>query len=201
MSQQKLNQDVTEVLGINSARSPWKRWSRLLVWTSLVLLIIGGVIYWQSGNTTNDMQYQTQEVQQGSLVITVSATGNLEPTNQVDVGSELSGIVERVLVDYNDLVKADQILAKLDTDKLQAQVLQSEAALLAAEAKVSEAQATVFEAELKLKRCRQLAAKQLCAQQEVDVDSAAHKRLKHKKRVPSPRLLRHERCWMRTVPI
>lgn len=176
MSQQKLNQDISEVLRIDSTRLPWKRWSRSLIWAFLVLVIIGGVIFRQSGNVTNDSQFQTQEVRQGSLVVTVSATGNLEPTNQVDVGSELSGIVDSVLVDYNDVVKANQVLAKLDTDSLQAQVLQSEAALAAAEAKVDESQATVFEAELKLQRCQQLATRELCAQEEVDTDSAAYKR-------------------------
>jgi HlyD family secretion protein len=77
---------------------------------------------------------------------------------------------------YNDWVKAGQILAKLNTDTLQAQVLQSEAALAAAEASVEESQATVFETKLKLQRCQPMAEKQMCAQEEVDTDSAAYKR-------------------------
>ncbi len=134
------------------------------------------VAVWQSRDATNNVQYKTQDARRGNLIITVSATGNLEPTNQVDVGSELSGIIDSVRVDYNDRVKAGQILAELDTDKLRAQVLQSEAALAAAEAKVRESQATVLETKLKFQRCQRLAEKQLCAQEEVDTDSAAYKR-------------------------
>ena len=176
MTEQMLNKDVSKTLGINGAGSHKKHWSKWLIWIVLASVILGVVAFWQSKQGTNNLQYITQEAQTGRLVITVSATGNLEPTNQVDVSSELSGIVDSVLVDYNDLVKADQVLARLDTDQLQAQVLQSEAALAAAEAKVRESQATVFEAKLKLQRCQQLAERQLCAQEEVDTDSAALKR-------------------------
>ena len=52
----------------------------------------------------------------------MTATGTVEPTNQVEISSELSGIVRQVLVDYNDRVTAGQVLARLDTDKLQAEV-------------------------------------------------------------------------------
>jgi HlyD family secretion protein len=66
----------------------------------------------------------------------VTATGTLQPTNQVDVGSELSGIVKSVEADFNDRVKVGQVLARLDTTRLEAQVLQAEAAVRAAEARV-----------------------------------------------------------------
>ena len=104
----------------------------------------------------------------------MTATGNLEPINQVDVGSELSGIIETVEADYNDRVKVGQVLAKLDTDKLEAQVLQSKAALESAKAKVLEAKATVLEMRLKLNRCKKLAQRQLCPQEDVDTAQAAY---------------------------
>ena len=59
-------------------------------------------------------RYTTEPATVGTLVVTVSATGNLQPTNKVDVGSELSGIVDEVLVDDNDRVKKGQVLARLD---------------------------------------------------------------------------------------
>lgn len=176
MTEQMLNRDVSETLGIDDYRSHRKHLSNWLVWIPLVLVVLGAGVFLQSKPVTNNLQYITQEARIGSLVITVSATGNLEPTNQVDVSSELSGIVDSVLVDYNDFVEADQILAKLDTDALLAQVLQSEAALAAAEANVKLSQATVFETKLKLQRCQQLAEKKMCAQEEVDTDSAAYQR-------------------------
>jgi HlyD family secretion protein len=84
----------------------------------------------------------------------VSATGNLEPTNQVDVGSELSGIIETVEVGHNDQVTVGRMLARLDTDKLDAQVLQSKAALESAKAQVLQAQATLKEKKLELERLK-----------------------------------------------
>jgi HlyD family secretion protein len=100
--------------------------------------------------------YRTEKARRGDLVVTVTATGNLEPTNQVDVGSELSGTVRSVEVDYNHRVKVGQVLARLDSSKLEAQNLQSKAALASAKAKVLQAQATVKEATSNLKRLRQV---------------------------------------------
>jgi len=71
----------------------------------------------------------------------VSATGNLQPTNEVDVGSEVSGLVETVLVDDNDRVKNGQVLARLDVSKLQDQVVNARAALASADARVLQAAA------------------------------------------------------------
>ncbi len=68
------------------------------------------------------MRYDTKAVTRGELTVIVTATGTVQPTNKVDVSSELSGTVRKVLVDYNSNVKAGQILAELDTDKLKATV-------------------------------------------------------------------------------
>ncbi len=87
----------------------------------------------------------------------VSATGNLQPTNKVEVGSELSGIVTQVLVDENDRVKKGQVLAQLDLSKLKDAVTKSRASLAAAEAQVLQARATMEEAGAQLARYRQVA--------------------------------------------
>jgi HlyD family secretion protein len=102
------------------------------------------------------MQYQTKKSQRGDLTVTVTATGTLEPTNQVDVGSELSGIIRTVEVDYNDQVKVGQVLARLDRDKLKARALESKAALESAHARVLEVQATVEEMQKELARLKQV---------------------------------------------
>ena len=87
-------------------------------------------------------QYKTQRVERGDLTVTVSATGNLEPTNRVDVGSQLSGIIRSVLVQENDRVKVNQTLARLDTSKLEAQHAKNKAELASANAKGLQARAT-----------------------------------------------------------
>ena len=86
--------------------------------------------------------FQTQAVQQGDLAITVTATGNLEATNQVEVGSELSGIITRMTADYNDTVKARQPLAYLNDVKYKAAVMKSKAEVASAQAQYQEALAT-----------------------------------------------------------
>ena len=79
---------------------------------------------------THLQRFRTEEARIGDLTVTVTATGQLKPTHTVDVGSQVSGIVDSVLVDYNNQVKNGQVLARINTEKLDAQVLQDKACLL-----------------------------------------------------------------------
>nr|NJM01606.1 efflux RND transporter periplasmic adaptor subunit [Desulfobacula sp.] len=134
------------------SRKPWLK--RLLAWT-LVLLAAAGAIFWfQARAPKAPLQYKAEAVREGGLTIIASATGTLEPTHQVDVGSELSGIVETVEVDYNDPVTRGQILARLETSKFKAQVMKSGAALDSAKGKVIQIEATLAEARKNLERVR-----------------------------------------------
>lgn len=89
--------------------------------------------------------YVTQKVTRGDLTVTVSATGTLNPQNSVDIGVEVSGRVDQVLVDFNDFVKAGQTIAIINTDQARAQLEQSEATL-------ATNQATLVQAKQKLDR-------------------------------------------------
>lgn len=130
---------------------------RLWLIAALALLIAVGVFYQRARSAASAPQYLTEEAVRGNLTVTVSATGNLQPTNQVDVGSELSGTVESVLVDDNDRVQKGQLLARLDLSKLNDQVAKSEAALASADAQVDQMRATVEESRTNLARLRQVA--------------------------------------------
>lgn len=134
--------------------------SRRRLWLAgaVFVLIAGAVLLvFRSNDQASEPRYRTEPASVGTLVVKVSATGNLQPTNQVEVGSELSGIVDRVFVDDNDKVKKGQVLARLDLSKLQDAVAKSRASLVAAEAQVQQAQATVDEAREVLGRFRQVA--------------------------------------------
>jgi HlyD family secretion protein len=112
-TEQPAGEDILETLGIDqnsNAKSLWRRW---VFWVGLACLTVIGLVFWSARDANVVVQYQTDEIMRGDLAVTVTATGNLEPTNQVEVGSELSGLVETVAVDYNDQVKIGQILAKL----------------------------------------------------------------------------------------
>ena len=102
-------------------------------------------------------RYVTEAASIGKLTVTVSATGTLQPTKSVDVGSEQSGTLATVLAQENDRVKKGQLLAQLDTAKLRDAVAKSSAALAAANASVAQARATVAEAKASLSRMRQVA--------------------------------------------
>lgn len=126
---------------------------------AILLLLLAGLVYAALHFSGREPQvaYLTDPVERGNLVVTVSATGTLQPTNKVDVGSELSGTIENVFVDDNDRVKKGQELARLDTSKLRDQVTKSKASLVAAQAQVEQMQATVEEARANLARLKQVA--------------------------------------------
>jgi HlyD family secretion protein len=96
--------------------------------------------------------YATETVRRGRLTVTVSATGNLQPTNEVQVGSEQSGLVTQVFVDNNDRVVQGQPLARLDTARLQDTIVQAQAGLASAQAQVATAQASAAQARANLAR-------------------------------------------------
>ena len=130
-------------------------WRRPALWIGLLalLLIVGGLWYWQAQKaTSNAPMFVTEALRTGDLTLTVSANGTLQPTRAVNVGSELSGTVRRVLVDVNDRVRAGQVLVELDTAKLNDQVQRSRASLAAAQAAQAQSAATVKESQATLAR-------------------------------------------------
>ena len=143
---------VEEFLGV-AKRPRWKRWAKFWVPGLIVLLLV----LWYFGSGGDDKpEYITQTVTQRSLDLTVTATGNLRPTNQVDVGSEVSGKIDRVYVDVNDRVARGQILAQINTDVIDDQIRQSQANLDAARAQVAQAQASLNVDTAQLARLREV---------------------------------------------
>src|SRR5690606_21493277 len=122
------------------------------------------------------MRYVTEPASRGSLTVIVTATGTAQPTNKVDVSSELSGTVRRVMVDYNSTVKVGDLLAELETDKLNPTVESSRAKLVSARAHIEQARATVEETRLVYERKGALVATQAVSKQDVDTAKAAYDR-------------------------
>jgi HlyD family secretion protein len=132
-------------------------YQRARVWLLLFLLIgvATGAYLWSPPEQT-PLRFKTLTVARGDLSVRVNATGTLQPLKQVDVGSEVSGTVAEVFVDHNARVSAGQVLARLDTTKLEAQAAQARASLALAEAKLQDAQASVFEARKTVERYRKM---------------------------------------------
>ncbi|MGF1623309.1 MAG: efflux RND transporter periplasmic adaptor subunit [Alphaproteobacteria bacterium] len=164
--------EVMERLGLG--RSHTRR--RVLRWTIAVLVlaaIVIAVFYWVRSAANPELAHRTTEARIGDLVVTVTATGTLQPRNQVDVGSEISGRLAEVLVDYNQPVTIGQALAMLDTEQLDAQVMRSEASLESARATVREAEATLAEMRANASRMETLAQRNIASPQELDAARAA----------------------------
>ncbi|OPY88463.1 MAG: Macrolide export protein MacA [Syntrophus sp. PtaU1.Bin208] len=178
------NDETTEIartLEIDQAPGRFSSWRRWRVPLLLLVLIatVAVVIFWRGRDTSGAVRYETQEVKRGNLTVVVTATGALQPTNSVEVGSELSGTIRTVEVDYNDHVKVGQVLARLDTSKLEATITQYRAALEAEKAKVLQADATVAETRAKLaqyKRVWELSKGKVPSQTEMDAAEAAFAR-------------------------
>ncbi len=141
--------DVDEFLGVPKPK-PWYRRPVILIAVAAALLALWLLSRLFGG--TASVAYTTEPARREDLTVTVSATGNLQPTNQVTVGSEQSGLVEAVYVDNNDRVTKGQPLARLDTSRLNDTLNQAKAALESAASAVVTAQATAQQSETNLRR-------------------------------------------------
>jgi HlyD family secretion protein len=167
--------DIANMLALERRAAGRRRAWRWIA--SAAALIAAGIVvaaFWPAGD--QQLQYATAKVQRGNLTVIVTATGTLQPTNQVDVGSELSGIVKSVEVDFNDAVKVGQPLARLDTAKLEGQMVQSEAALKSAQARLREAEANEDEMRRRLTRAKELFERRFVSEESLVTAQAAHER-------------------------
>jgi HlyD family secretion protein len=114
-----------------NGNSSWLKWLILLV-------IVGGVagaVAWRYANREGNVpQYQAQEVTRGDIIQAVTATGSLNPVTNVTVGSQISGNILKLYVDWNSPVKANQIVAQLDPSTYKAAVAQADGELASANA-------------------------------------------------------------------
>jgi HlyD family secretion protein len=131
----------------------------VLVLATVASLSVWGYSAWKKPD--DNQRYRTLTVSRGDVAQTVSATGTLNPVRVVSVGTQVSGTVKKLYVDFNAQVKQGQILLELDTDLTQAKLAQSQASLNSANAKLKLAQA-------KAARMKTLFQQQYISRQELD---------------------------------
>jgi HlyD family secretion protein len=138
---------------------------------ALVLIVAGGGVVWMQTRDAVRVKYRLAALKTGDVTQTVAANGTLNPVVLVNVGTQVSGTVKKLHVDFNDHVKAGQILLELDPALLQAQVRQDEA-------NVANAQATLELAIANERRSQTLWAQDSIARQVLDESVQAHKSAK-----------------------
>ncbi|SFJ91665.1 HlyD family secretion protein [Mesorhizobium albiziae] len=159
---------------LGPARGQSLRWRYVLAALLVVAIVAAG--YFWFGQSAPKVTYTTAPVESGDLTVEVSATGTLQPLTQVDISSELSGVVRSVAVNENQNVGKGDVLAVLDTTRLSAQIERAEASAKAAEAKVTDTATTLKETEQALTRARQLSNQRLVADQALETATAARDR-------------------------
>jgi HlyD family secretion protein len=132
------------------------------VWTVLLLAAIaGGVYYYRADVGAAPPQLVFAQVTRGSVVSTVDATGTLQTVDTVEVGTQVSGTISSLGVDFNDTVKRGQIVATLDQAIFLSQIEQQQAQVIRLRAEEERARVQLLDAETKLKRSRRLGDEQL----------------------------------------
>jgi len=154
-----------------------KRRRRALVQKLLVVaLVLGafGAWFWQRTikNKGTGPRYVTAQAKVGPLRETVMATGKFKGLDSVDVGAQISGRVAKVMVDFNDQVKAGQTLAEIDPAQLLSRVEQSRAQVSAADASVRLAKATLAQSKAALARAKDMAEKGLISSKDLEAAQA-----------------------------
>ncbi|MEQ1753498.1 MAG: efflux RND transporter periplasmic adaptor subunit [Micropepsaceae bacterium] len=134
-------QDITKVLGVGKKKIPWwRRWWVLLIAVSIIAFVAYRLLA-----PATPVSYILGKAEVGNIRSIVTATGTLQPIDKVTVGAEVSGRIDEVLVDFNGIVKKGQVIARINTDELNARSVQAEATVL-------QFAATLAKAENDLKR-------------------------------------------------
>lgn len=171
------NADVADILSgkkTNGAKGGWLK--PTIITLAILGALAGAWFWWSSINAPKPPLYITEAVTTGDITVTVIATGSVEPTNQVEISSELSGTIVTVEKDFNDTVKKDEALAWLDTVSLEANLAHARATLSGSEARLIDAQITLEETEASYDRALQLDERGITSSQALLAARASYRR-------------------------
>ncbi|MEY2935458.1 MAG: hypothetical protein RL033_6207 [Pseudomonadota bacterium] len=171
---------TTETADVLRAAGPPRAKGRRWRWLALAVLAVGGLaaggIAWERARAPKPPNYVTIPLAKGELVQTVTAVGTLAPVDAVDLGTEVTGRLVRVLVDVNDSVRTGQVMAEIDPEQLEARVRESAAQLESASANMTSARVSLAEARVKAERVAALYQQGLASGDENDTARSALER-------------------------
>ena len=141
---------------------------RKFIVLAVVILVAGGSALFAFKKKQPESSYKTAKVERGSIVSSVAATGNLAAVVTVQVGTQVSGTIQRLFADFNSPVKKGQVIAQIDSSLFAAQVEQTRGNFLNAQASLQKAKADLTDAKRSLERNRQLLKEGIVAQGDFD---------------------------------
>ncbi|MFZ3137502.1 MAG: efflux RND transporter periplasmic adaptor subunit [Thermodesulfovibrionales bacterium] len=134
----------------------------------IIVIALAVAAFFLIRNKSNDIKFGTEKVVKGDIEMAVTATGTVNPVTTVLVGTQVSGTIKNIYVDFNSPVKKGQLIAQIDPAAFQAQVEQAKANLLAAKANHEKAEATLIDAKRTKERNEALFSKNLIARSDQD---------------------------------
>ncbi|MSM40596.1 MAG: efflux RND transporter periplasmic adaptor subunit [Geobacter sp.] len=141
---------------------------------AVVLALIAGIGFYFVKNRNPEISYRTAKLERGTIVATVAATGNLSAVTTVQVGTQVSGTIQKLYADYNSRVRKGQAIAEIDPSLFNAAVEQARGNALNAEANLLKAKVTLADAERTLTRNKKLLADGIISQGDYDVAETAY---------------------------
>src|SRR5689334_5425421 len=141
---------------------------RRLVIAGAVVLVAAGAVFWFARDRQAPVKYVTAAADRGDVSEVVGATGTLQAVLTVQVGSQVSGTIQEMYVDFNSRVEKDQVIARLDPSLFEARLGQAKANATAARANADRARTALEDARLKNERAKQLAREQLLPQSDLE---------------------------------
>src|SRR5688572_11517876 len=147
-----------------------------IILTLIVLGVLGATAYaYYMRKGAPEPTVTTMQLTSGDIAETVQATGTLEAVETVDVGTQVSGVVEELSADFNSIVKKGQVIARLDPSIIQTQIEQARANVIRAEADLERLKVSLADSQQKLKRAQELSEKNLIARTELEAADLAVK--------------------------
>jgi len=145
---------------------------KIYLYITIGVVVVGtGGYFLLSGSGTKESKYRTEKVSRGGILLQVRATGTINPVKTVAVGSQVSGIISKINVDFNSNVREGEVIATIDATLLAASVKE-------AQANLSRNQAQVNQAERDLKRTTDLFSKELVSNSDLDAAKTAYETAK-----------------------
>jgi len=138
----------------------------LAVIAVIAMVSAGGYLWFLKKD--NGIKFRTEKVQKGDITSAVTASGTVNAVTTVLVGTQVSGTIREIMVDFNSLVKKNRIIARIDPATFEAQVEQARAGLLSAKANLEKSEATLVDSQRAMNRAKELFAKDLVARSELD---------------------------------